>query len=66
MREGRGNCVKYLKRGCNRKEGRGDKDFKREGDKLGQGVGALKKEGLEPPYKLWGIGVVSHIVSSSI
>ena len=21
--------------------------------KLGQGVGALKKEGLEPPYDLW-------------
>ena len=35
MREGRGNCLKYLKRGWNRKEGRGHRDFKK-GDKLGQ------------------------------
>ena len=53
LREGRGNCVKYLKRGWNRNVGRGNKDFKKEG-KLGQGVGAFKKKGgLEPPYKLW-------------
>ena len=56
MREGGGNCVKYLKRGWNRKEGRGNKDFKK-GDKLGQGVGALKR-GLEPGYELWYSGVV--------
>ena len=43
--EGRENCLKYFKRGWNnRKEGRGGK--------LGQGVGALKTEGLEPPYEL--------------
>ena len=41
LREGGGNCRKYLKRGWNRKEGRGNKDFKK-GSKLGQGVGALK------------------------
>ena len=35
------NCLKYLKRGWNRKDGRGNKDFKKE-DKLGQDVGALK------------------------
>ena len=29
------------------------KIFKKEGGKLGQGVGALKKGGLEPPYELW-------------
>ena len=46
MREGRGNCLKYLKRGWNRKEGRGHKDFKK-GGKLGQGVGALKRGGVE-------------------
>ena len=46
-----GNCLIYLKRGWKRKEGRGNKDFKREdkggegGVKLGQGVGALKKGG---------------------
>ena len=43
MREGGGNCVKYLKRGQNRKEGRGNKKLKRE-VKPGQGVGALKKK----------------------
>ena len=51
MHEGRGNCLKYLKRGWNRKEGRRNKDFKK-GDKLGQGVGALRRWGLERPYKL--------------
>ena len=54
MREGRGNCLKYLKRGWNRTEGRGHKDFGKEGGKLGQGVGgALKTRGLEPLYELW-------------
>ena len=48
-----GNCLKYLRRQWNRKEVRGNKDLKKRGDKLGQGVGALKKEGLEPPHKLW-------------
>ena len=42
MREGGENCLKYLKRGWNRTEGRGHKDFEKGGDKLGQGVGALK------------------------
>ena len=47
MREGGGNCLKYLKRGWNREEGRGNKDFKK-GSKLGQGVGALKRGGWNP------------------
>ena len=55
MREGRGNCLKYLKRGQNRKEGRKNKDFKKV-EKLGQGVGALNWGGgggeLEPLYEL--------------
>ena len=38
-----GNCLKYLKRGWNRKEGKGSKDFKKRGGRLDQGVGALKK-----------------------
>ena len=38
----RSEKAKYLKRGWNRKEGRGNKDFKK-GDKLGQGVGASKR-----------------------
>ena len=35
MHEGGGNCLKYLKRGWNRKEWRGHKDFK-----LGEQVGS--------------------------
>ena len=42
MREGGGNSLKYLKRGWNRKEGRGNKDFKKEG-KAGSRRGCLKK-----------------------
>ena len=40
VREGE-DCLKYLKRGWNRKEGKGNKDLKK-GGQLGQGVGALK------------------------
>ena len=55
MREGGGNCLKYLKMGWNRKGVKGNKDFKkRGGGKLRQGLGALKREGggLESRYKL--------------
>ena len=45
MREGGENYLKYLKRGKNRKEGRGNKDFKKVGGRLGQGLGALKRGG---------------------
>ena len=48
MRECGGNCLKYLKRGRNRKERRGNKDFKKGGGKLGQGVGALKRGDWNP------------------
>ena len=44
-----GDCLKHLKRGWNRTEGRGYKDFKKRG-KLGQGVGALKR-GAESPLR---------------
>ena len=43
LHEDGGNCLKYLKRGWNRKEGKGNKDFTRGGGKLDQGVGALKR-----------------------
>ena len=43
LREGGGDCLKYLKKGWNRKEGRGNKVFKKEGGKLSQGLGALKR-----------------------
>ena len=39
-----GVCLKYSKRGLNRKEERGSKDFKTRGG-LGQGVGALRGAG---------------------
>ena len=42
LSEGGEKCLKYLKKGWNRKEGRGNKDFKK-GGKLGQGVGAVKR-----------------------
>ena len=45
MREGEGNCLKYPKKGWERKEGRGHKDFRRgrAGRKLDRGKGALKR-----------------------
>ena len=45
MQEGRGNCLKHLKMGRYRTEGRGHKDFEKEERNLGQGVGALKRGG---------------------
>ena len=45
-----GNCLKYLKRGWNRKEGRGNKYFKK-GRKLGQGVSALKRGEVGTPLR---------------
>ena len=52
MREGGGNCLKYLKRGCDITEGKGHKDFKK-GGQAGSRGGCLKKGGgLEPPYEL--------------
>ena len=50
MREGGGNCLKYLKRRWNRKEGRRNKDFKK-GGKVGQEVGALKREWAGTPLR---------------
>ena len=42
MHEGRGNCLKYLKRRWSRTEGRGNKDLKKEGQAGSRG-GYLKK-----------------------
>ena len=44
--------LKYLKMKWNRKMGRANNDFKK-GGQAGSKGGCLKKEGLEPPYKLW-------------
>ena len=50
LREGWGNCLKYLKRGWNRKEGSGNKNFKKRGQ-AGLMGGCLKKgKWLEPLY----------------
>ena len=51
LREGDGNCLKYLKRGWNRKEKRGNKDFKK-GEQAGSRGGCSKKGGLESHQKL--------------
>ena len=42
LHEGGGNCLKYLERECNRKEGRGNKGFKK-GGQTGSRCGCLKK-----------------------
>ena len=41
--EGGGNYLKYPKRGWNRKEGRGNKEFKKGGGHAGSRGGCLKK-----------------------
>ena len=46
------NCLKYPKKGWNRREGRGHEDFKKEGQAGSRG-GCLKNGGLEHPYELW-------------
>ena len=57
MREGRGNCLRYLKMGGTEKRRRDTKLLRRGGGggKRGQGTGAgcLKRGGVEPPYELW-------------
>ena len=50
--KGRRNCLKYLKTGWNRKEGRESKDSEMGAGKLSQGVSALKRGRLESPYEL--------------
>ena len=57
MREGRGNCLRYLKRGGTEKRGRDTKLLRRgaSGAK-GRVLGALKEVGgggVEPPSELW-------------
>ena len=44
LRESGGNCLKYLKRGWDRKDGRGNKDFKK-GASAGSRSWCLKKGG---------------------
>ena len=51
MCEGGGNCLKYINRGGTEKRG-GETKILKMGGKLGQGVDALKRRGLETPYEL--------------
>ena len=51
MREDRKNCLKYLKRGWNRKEGKGNKNFKKGGGQAGSRGGCLKKSGAGTPLR---------------
>ena len=52
LREGGGNCLKYLERGWNRKGGRRHKDFKK-GGQAGSMEQCLKEGGgMEFPYEL--------------
>ena len=46
-----GDYLEYLKRAWNRKEGRGNKDFKKRGQATPRSR-CLKKGRLEPPYEL--------------
>ena len=53
MGGGGGTVWNTLKEGGTEKRGGATKILKRGGGKLGQGMGALKSRGLEPPYELW-------------
>ena len=57
------NCLKYLIRGWNRKEGRGNKDFKKGVGKLGHKMGALKKGWGWNPHTNYGL-MISFTISS--
>ena len=48
MCEGGRNCVKYLKRRWNRKEGRGSKNFKKRGQAGARGGCLKKRRGWNP------------------
>ena len=48
MREGGENCLKYLKRGWNRKDRTRSRKFKKMNVKLCQGLGTLKKGDWKP------------------
>ena len=57
LAEGRGNCLKYLKRGGTEKRGGETKFLKRRRQAESRGE-CLKKKGLETPYELWLTNVI--------
>ena len=56
--ESGGNSLKYLKRGWNRKEGMGNKDFKKGGQARSRGGCIKRGGGLGSPYELY---TINHI-----
>ena len=62
--EGGGNHLKYLKRGCNRKEGKGSKDFK--GGQAGPRGGCLKKGGGWNPLTNYAKLIPKTVVTSLV
>ena len=52
LREGEGNCLKYLKRGWNRKEGT-EKMFLKRGQAGPRGACLKREVGWNPLYELW-------------
>ena len=53
--EGGGDCLKYLKRGWNGKEGRGNKDFKNGAGQVRSRGGCLKKGVGGTPLRTYGM-----------
>ena len=67
MRESGGNYLKYLKRGWNRKEERGDKDFKN-GGQAGSRGRCLNKGGGWNPLTNYGSArrISSHLIRTKL
>ena len=63
--EGGGDCLKYLKREWNRKDGRKTKILKRGGQARSMS-GCLKKGELEPPYELLTMCAISSKLAIKI
>ena len=60
-----GELLKCLKKRRNRKEGRGNKDCKKEG-KLGQGVVGLKRKGAGTPLRTMDHFFTENIIMLSV
>ena len=56
---GRGDCIKYLKRGLNRKEGKGNKKFQKRGASWIKGWVPWKRE--RPGIPLWTMVILTLI-----
>ena len=61
LREGGGDCLKYLKRRWNRKEGRGNKNLKKGRGQAGSRGGCLEKRGAGTPLRTMTLYSISAI-----